>query len=69
MDEVVVGIDAPLTRAQQKEDKQRVREARQKAKAIDEENDEKRKDKKSDKKSDEEKKRKKGKARYFPRKK
>lgn len=55
-------IDTRLSRQQRRDDKRRVREARQQAKAIDKENDQERKGKKGkDKKSNEEKKRKKGK--------
>jgi len=50
------GIGGRVSRQQRREDGRRVREARQKAKAIDKENDQKRKDKKGP-----DKKRKKGK--------
>lgn len=56
-----VGIAAQVSRQQRREDDRRVREARQKAKAIDKENDQKRKDKKGKDKKSPDKKRKKGK--------
>ncbi len=59
-----VGINAPLTRAQRKGQKTRVREARQTAKSVDKENDKRREQQQRDKKGDKKggnKKRKKGK--------